>query len=280
MIEKRHGRRQRLEQLAELRDTARSWWDERFTALLLEAIPADCRQIVEYGCGDGRAARALLPVRPDACYIGIETETDPVREAQQAFSRTKLASRVQFQLGRELDLPLPDGSADLMLALLRLQHCRDVEALLGEMRRVLRREGTLLIVEADNLGQRFYFDGVLEEINTRLHALTLRVRVARQPADIAIGPRLPLLLRGAGFHAVSFRPHSVGSTRREEAKLFCRRLERICDQLVRAGGLDEQGEEVVGCREAIRRLMFAGMPKRLGYSAHIVPLFLVSGTVV
>lgn len=250
------------------------WWDRRFTRLLLEHIPAEARTLVDYRCGAAPAARHLLPELPQAEYIGVELDAEVLKQSKAQLAATPLAPRISLRLGEDTELPLPDAIADVALSVLGLQHCHDSLALLADTLRVLSPGGKLIAVEADNLGQRFYFDSVLEDLNQKLHTLCLRARVAQQPADIAIGPHLPSLIKRAGFDIVGVLPYTIGSTRLEPAKSFCDRVQRIISHVAGLAGMEEHDEEVKACTEAIRRFLFAGLPKRLGHSAHLVPAFL------
>lgn len=258
--------------------SSKSWWDDRFTRLLLEAIPSDAQQIIEYRCATGNAAYSLLPALPSAHYIGVETDAEQLREAERQAAATRYASRISLRLGAEFELPVPDHLADVVLSVLKLQNCVDAKALLTEFARALKPSGRLVAFEPDNLGQRFYFDGVLEELNQKFHQLCLRARVLRQPADVAIGPRLPQLLKRLGFRDIKVEMHMIGSNRFEHAKAFCDRVQRITDQTAELAGIYEQAEEYQAVVDAVRRFQFVGLPKRLGHSAHLVPAFLVSAT--
>ncbi|MCK5795847.1 MAG: methyltransferase domain-containing protein [Deltaproteobacteria bacterium] len=257
----------------------RSWWDERFTHFILDAIPKDCQQVVEYGCVNANAAHALLPALPAAHYVGIAVKNEILREAERQVMSSSEASRISLRLGDARDLPIPDTTTDVFLSVLALQHCTNVKTLLaGELPRILRPGGHFVAIEPDNLGQRFYYDGVLEEITQTFHAFCLRARVLRQPADIAIGPRLPALLKHAGFANIQFEMHLVGSTRYETAKAFCDRVSRVAEQTAKLAGIYAETEEYRAVVQAIRRFRFSGLPKRLGHSAHLVPAFRVSAT--
>ncbi len=255
--------------------SSRSWWDDAFTRLLLDAIPAHTRQLVEVGCGEARAAHSLLPSLPDASYHGLSASPELVNSARESFASTRFSKRVTVQLNPGPSLSLTDQSADVVLSLLSLQHEQHLEHALAEVRRVLRSHGRFVAVEPDNLNQRFYFDGVLEEINQVFHQLLLRARVARQPADIAIGPRLPSVLQASGFAAINFVIHAIHSSRIEDAKSYFTRIKRIVQGTAAEAGIASDAEEVEACEQAINRALFAGMPKRVGYSSHVVPVFRV-----
>jgi SAM-dependent methyltransferase len=260
-----------------LQASHKSWWDEAFTRLVLDMIPFDTRCMVELDCGLAGAAHTLLPSLPSARYLGVDFNPERLGEAKRAMEETAIAARAELRLSPSESLPLADGSADVVLSVMSLQHKADVPAVLREAWRVLRPRGRLVCVEPDNLGQRYYFDGGLEEITIAFHALTLRARVARQPADIALGPRLPTLMAEAGLRQIQVRAHMVASARSETAAAYFGRLQRLARAIAEEAGLAVDGELVEACDAAVRRCLFSGIPKRVGYSCHIVPVFLCAG---
>jgi ubiquinone/menaquinone biosynthesis C-methylase UbiE len=260
-----------------LRTSPRSWWDDSFTRRLLDFIPLDTTRLVELDCGLAAAAHVLLPSLPNATYLGLDPNPDRLAEAQREIVGTRLKGRVELRQMEHGPLPLEDGACDQVLSIMSLQHQHDVPGLMGEVLRVLSSGGRLLAVEPDNLGQRFYFDGVLEEISTVFHALSMKVRVSRQPADICLGPRLAQLMRDAGFTRIRVAVHMVQSVRQEPAASFCGRLKRIARSIATEAGLAPGHALVKACDEAIKRCQFAGLPKRVGYSCHLVPVFLCTG---
>lgn len=260
-----------------LQTSRKNWWDDTFTRLLLDYIPLDTKQLVEIDCGLAGAAHVLLPSLPDAQYLGFDFHAERLAEAKAQLEGARIGKRVQLKQAQSHELPLVDGASDVVLSIMSMQHHADVSTVLTEILRVLRRGGRLLAVEPDNLGQRFYFNGSLEEISTNFHALCLRARVARQPADLALGPRLPSLMMNAGFQKIKMLCHMVNSTRLETANAYFNRLRRIAHMITQESGLAEDNEQLLLCEQAIRRCLFADLPKRLGFSCHIVPVFLSVG---
>ncbi|MCA9672756.1 MAG: methyltransferase domain-containing protein [Myxococcales bacterium] len=259
---------------------SQSWWNDAFTNLLLECIPASAKHVVEIGCGVAKAAHALLPSLPEAEYVGISAVPDLVNTAKKHLEGKAYADRANVRLGSLADLPLPDSVSDVALSLMSLQHSPLAEEAFREAHRVLKTGGKVIVVEPDNLGQRFYFDGVLEAVNMAFHQLMLRVRVIRQPADIALGPRVASMLQTTGFLGVRMVVHAVHSSRAEPAKDFFERLKKIAQRTASHAGLDSSCEELAACEEAINRSMFSGMPQRVGFSCHVVPVFRVDATSV
>jgi ubiquinone/menaquinone biosynthesis C-methylase UbiE len=242
--------------------------------MLLEAIPLETRLLLDLGCGTAAAAHILLPERPQARYLGLELLPELLAKAQKQMSASpRMAVRSEILRASPRELPLKEASTDVVLSIMALQHIPEVPEALTEALRVLRSGGRMVAVEPDNLGQRFYFDSVLEEISAVIHTLCLKARVARQPADIALGPRLPALLRQARFAHIEMSAHLIHSSRMETANEYFNRLRRLTKAIARSAGLDPADSSLQACEQAISRCQYFGMPKRVGFSAHTVPVF-------
>jgi SAM-dependent methyltransferase len=261
---------------AELRDSRRGWWDDRFTDLLLREIDPAVRELVDVGCGLAAAAHALLPRLERMRYVGVDVDEARLEQARRSLEGVAYAGRVELRPGRAEALPCGDREADLVLCCMTLQHLPDVGAALGEARRVLAPGGTLLAVEPDNLGQRFYFDGPLEELNHALADLAGAAREARRPADSAVGPALPALLERAGYERVSCTPHFLGGLRRAAARQVLDAAARAAEITAAAARLGAADPRVVQAREAVARSRARLPPAATGHGGQIVPVFVVS----
>jgi SAM-dependent methyltransferase len=92
---------------------------------------------LDLGCGDGRLTAEL-----DVAEL---TAADVSRVAlDRARSRLPDATRL-VELEPDAPLPLEDGAFDLVLCAETIEHVRDVQLLLSEVRRVLRPGGTLAL---------------------------------------------------------------------------------------------------------------------------------------
>jgi ubiquinone/menaquinone biosynthesis C-methylase UbiE len=208
-----------------LRASRTAWWDDAFTARLLDAFPSEVEQIVEVGCGLGQAAHALLPQLARAEYLGVDVDASRIALAREELARH--GARAQVVVGSAEALPLAAASADLVLFSMTLQHLVDPAVGVREAVRVLRTGGRVVAAEPDNLGIRFYFDGLLPEVDRAVAALVSSARELRAPADSAIGPRVGGLLIEAGLASVTAIVQLVHTTRIESANAFTERVLRM-----------------------------------------------------
>jgi SAM-dependent methyltransferase len=99
------------------------------------SLPA-ARRALDLGCGDGRLSaelRAEELVAADVSAVAL------------ARAAVRLPDARTVELEPDAALPFEDGSFDLVLCAETLEHVRDVQLLLSELRRVLRPGGTLAV---------------------------------------------------------------------------------------------------------------------------------------
>lgn len=113
---------------------------------IAEVLPRDGRY-VDVGTGPGALPAAVAARRPDVTVTGVDPSQRMVELAQARLATAPRAERGQVLLGDAARLPLPDGSADVVSALLTMHHWPDLDAGIGELRRVLAPGGTVVVVE-------------------------------------------------------------------------------------------------------------------------------------
>jgi ubiquinone/menaquinone biosynthesis C-methylase UbiE len=127
-------------------DAARSYppdvlrlWLDRVTA---HAPPAP-QVILDVGCGTGRFTHPLAE-RFAARVIGIDPSQKMLAAARSKPSR----GRVEMMRASAEELPMRDGSADLIFMSMTLHHLADRQRAARECRRVLRAAGRLIVRNA------------------------------------------------------------------------------------------------------------------------------------
>ena len=114
--------------------------DGRYRFVEDEVRSAAPRDVLDAGCGKGRFIRLLQERNPGIRGIGLD-----LSDAMLAHLPPQ-AERIRGSL---LQVPLPDGSVDLAFAVEALEHAVNVAAAIRELSRVVRRPGTLVIVDKD-----------------------------------------------------------------------------------------------------------------------------------
>lgn len=142
---------------------------------------------LDLGCGDGRLGAELRAgelVAADVSGVALER------------ARTRIPAARAVQLEPDEPLPLDDGAFDLVLCAETLEHVRDVQLMLSEVRRVLRPGGRLAVttpahgrltgVEVAVRGFERRFDPLSPHVRffTRRSLLTILDALGFDPGDI------------------------------------------------------------------------------------------------
>jgi ubiquinone/menaquinone biosynthesis C-methylase UbiE len=124
-------------------DAARSYRPEvmeRWLDLVADYAPARLDVIVDIGCGTGRFTFPLAK-RFSAQVIGI----DPSQTMLDSARLKSTSGRVRFLQAAAEQLPLEDGTVDLVFMSMMLHHLEDSARAARECRRVLRIGGRLCV---------------------------------------------------------------------------------------------------------------------------------------
>jgi SAM-dependent methyltransferase len=121
----------------------------RLRAWALDAIAVQPGEVaVDVGSGTGTITRLLGSlVAPGGQAIGVEPN---VRLRQIAEARAAAAACVRLVDGLAAELPVPDGSVDVLWCERVLQHLPDPQAAIEEFARVLRPGGRAVLLDSDH----------------------------------------------------------------------------------------------------------------------------------
>ncbi|MGH8219156.1 MAG: malonyl-ACP O-methyltransferase BioC [Steroidobacteraceae bacterium] len=104
----------------------------------LRLIRVEPALVLDLGCGTGEGARQLKRRYPRARTLALDIAPGMLREARR---RSRAFRRFERVCGDAYRLPLADASTDLIFSNLLLQWCDAPDAVLAEIRRVLRAGG-------------------------------------------------------------------------------------------------------------------------------------------
>lgn len=115
-------------------------WSKRIAARFLEWLaPRPGLDWLEVGCGTGALASEIVARCNPRAVVAVDSSEDFIETAR----RNVADERVVFRLGDALDLPLEDGSRDVVASALFLNFVADKGKALEEMVRVARPGGRI-----------------------------------------------------------------------------------------------------------------------------------------
>lgn len=165
--------------------------------------PAKSR-VLEAGCGIGAQTVSLARNSPEANIISIDISADSIDKAGERV-RQEGFKNVELRVADIFDLPFEDGSFDHIFACFVLEHLRDPIGALKHLKRVLRKGGTITVIEGDHGSAYFHPDSAEAH-----RAIDCLVRLQEMSGGTPnIGRRLYPLLSEAGFDRVEVSPRMV-----------------------------------------------------------------------
>lgn len=104
---------------------------------------AQGRTVLDIASGEGYGAH-LLSSR--AAFVhGVDMSSEAAAHAAQKYRRENL----RFLQGSATAIPLPDAAVDLVVSFETIEHLREHDEMMAEIRRVLRPNGTLIMSSPD-----------------------------------------------------------------------------------------------------------------------------------
>jgi ubiquinone/menaquinone biosynthesis C-methylase UbiE len=105
-------------------------------------------RVLDVGCGTGNLLRSTGKRYRTVELVGLDPDPNALARAARKTRRAGLA--LQLDRGFAQELPYPDGSFDRVFSSLMLHHLDSgsKDALLAEVRRVLRPDGILVLADA------------------------------------------------------------------------------------------------------------------------------------
>lgn len=161
----------------------------RIVELVRQQLPCDA--FLDAGCGDGRYLEALAAELPER-RAGVDI-------SERILETARARVDADFQQANLEALPFADAEFDLVLSSQVIEHVLDADRAVGELARVLRPGGTL-VISTDN--ERNYVSRALNAPRT-LATRALRLRGARgrieSPATPYTRDSFRALLERGGF---------------------------------------------------------------------------------
>lgn len=140
--------------------------------LVHERLAPGTRDVLELACGNGYNLALLAPRNPGVRFVGVDLVASQVRRARAALADLPQADA---RIGDFQSLAIGDGSQDCVYAIESLCHATDLARALGEVSRVLRSDGRLVVVDGWRTAA---FDGMPQIVRDATIAVERAMAVA------------------------------------------------------------------------------------------------------
>lgn len=148
--------------------------------------------LLDAGCGVGSITLGLAAAVAPGRVVGVDLSAHSLQRARKLSAEQGIGN-VTFEQHDLRQLPFADGAFDAVFMHAVLQHVGNPEAVLRELKRMMKPGAVIGIGDAD-------FDGALhwpdDPLLTRSHDITAAIR---PEGDARVGKRLRALLVDAGF---------------------------------------------------------------------------------
>ena len=197
--------------------------------------------VLEAGCGTGAQTVTIAEKSPGAEILSVDISAESLAAARTAVEKEGLTN-VRFERGDVYNLPYPSETFDHVFVCYLLEHLLDPARVLKCLKRVLRKCGTITVIEGDHGSCYFH-----PETAPALRAWRCLIEVqSRLGGDSLIGRRLFPLLSGAGFREIKVSPRMVycDQSRPSLVDAFVRKtiiamVEGVKDKALAMGLIDE-----------------------------------------
>jgi ubiquinone/menaquinone biosynthesis C-methylase UbiE len=212
-----------------LRILSRVMWPSTLHLLERAGIRPGMR-CLDIGCGGGDVSSELARmVGPTGSVVGMDIDEVKIGIAREE-AAARGASNLEFRVCNLCETE-PEAEFDFVYARFLLTHLGDPSALLVKVRQALRPGGTLVVADIDFRG---YFSYPESAALARYVALYTEA-VKRRGGDPNIGPRLPALLRAAGFEDIQMSVAQPAGLDGEVKLISPLTMENIADAVMAEG---------------------------------------------
>ncbi|MBA2735093.1 MAG: class I SAM-dependent methyltransferase [Acidobacteria bacterium] len=116
-----------------------------FVKEVVGSIFARQASVADLGCGSGVILSEILKMKPLWTGHGLDISHEAVKYARRLAAHKRVADRTSFRAGNVTHLPYADESLNLIIASEIIEHMPEPEIVVGEIRRVLKPGGQLIL---------------------------------------------------------------------------------------------------------------------------------------
>jgi SAM-dependent methyltransferase len=160
--------------------------------------------VLEAACGVGAQTCIISQKNPNTQFVSIDLSEKSLMTASKVIGSMNITN-VDFRHADVFDLPFENDFFDHVFVCFLLEHLSEPQRALSELKRVLKPEGTITVIEGDHGSIYFHPDSPAAR-----KAIQAQIVLQKQNGGNAnIGRQLYPLLSSAGFGNVVVNPRMV-----------------------------------------------------------------------
>ncbi len=161
-------------------------------------------RILEAGCGTGSQTRIIAPKNPTCSFTSVDISEDSLATAKETIGSLNIKN-VEFKKGDIFNLDFAPASFDHVFVCFVLEHLNEPLAALTSLKKLLKKNGTITVIEGDHGSAYFYPDSAAAH-----KAISCQVTLqAMHGGNSNIGREIFPLLIKAGFSGCKVSPRMV-----------------------------------------------------------------------
>jgi demethylmenaquinone methyltransferase/2-methoxy-6-polyprenyl-1,4-benzoquinol methylase len=176
------------------------------------------RNILDVATGTAEMAILMARQSPAMNITGIDISTGMLDIGRRKIERLKLDKQVKLMTGDSEALPFPDDHFDAVTVAFGVRNFGNLEKGLGEMLRVLKPGGALVVLEFSRPGRggfRQIYEWYMRLVASPIGRILSRNRQAYQYLNESVaafpeGPGFQDILKHTGYAGTGLRPLSLG----------------------------------------------------------------------
>ena len=169
-----------------------------------DSIFPDGSTILEAGCGVGAQTKIIAPKNPTSKFISIDISEESLTKAD-ALIKSLDIHNVEFQAGNIFDLQFQKESFDHIFICFILEHLPNPADALIILKKVLKKGGTITLIEGDHGSAYFYPSSQYAQA-----VINAQVKLQSENGGNAlIGRQLYPLLVSSGFKECHVSPRMI-----------------------------------------------------------------------
>lgn len=198
--------------------------------------------VLEAGCGVGAQTKIIATKNPDSTFLSIDISNVSISEAKFMAEQMNL-NNVQFEQADLYNLAYEDETFDSIIICFVLEHLKNPTQVLKELKRVLKKGGTMVAIEGDHGSTFFYPDSIEAQ-----QAIDCQVQLQSQNGGNSnIGRELFPLFQSVGLKDTFISPRMVyvDASRHNLVEGFIKNtftamIEGVGEQAIQGGIIDKQ----------------------------------------